>query len=213
VVWGGSNSIASINKIAKVTSQLEFPDRFSVAVIRLTDKESAFEAAQRFCTDYLSFTQQACSSPKCIYWCETKADLKQIFWQKVSAIAKGKLEFQANNHLNRHINLQKILIKKPEITPLSFIADTGFLAVNLNMPSSLDYLEEHEGNGLVFTCDIESLQNSPTHKKLQTVTYFGLSDQEVNALKGLRIVPLGDALTFSHVWDGINLIARLSEGC
>jgi len=211
VVWGGSNAIASINKIVKVIDQIEFPDRFSVAVIKLTNKAEAFEAAKKFCTDYLSFTQQACSSPKSIFWYETEAELKQMFWQKISVIAKGKSEFKANNHLNRHINLQKILIQKPEITPLSFIADTGFLAVNLSMPNSLNYLEEHEGNGLVFTCDIESLKCLPTHKKLQTITYFGLPCEEVRILNGLRIVPMGEALMFSHVWDGINLIERLSE--
>ena len=52
----------------------------------------------------------------------------------------------------------------------------------------------------------------------QTVTYFGLSESSLDQLTEIclgrgvdRIVPVGRALEFSHIWDGKDLIAEMTR--
>lgn len=54
--------------------------------------------------------------------------------------------------------------------------------------------------------------------KVQTVSYFGLSQDDKNELMKLaygegidRIVKVGNALNFHYIWDGYNLFQELSR--
>lgn len=76
---------------------------------------------------------------------------------------------------------------------------------------SPNMLLHHQGDGLILSCQISSLMLEKTNK-LQTISYFGLNNAEQNQLASvaIRAVALGQALTFDHYWDGVDLLAELS---
>jgi hypothetical protein len=52
----------------------------------------------------------------------------------------------------------------------------------------------------------------------QTITHSGISPDEVQTLAnvmsrkgGYRLVPIGDALSFSNVWDGVSLLEHMTR--
>jgi hypothetical protein len=56
------------------------------------------------------------------------------------------------------------------------------------------------------------------NRHTQTITHLGLSEQELSALAdvmarhgGYRLVPIGEALSFSDVWDGVDLLTRIPQ--
>ena len=74
--------------------------------------------------------------------------------------------------------------------------------------------EFHPGNGLLFELEIDCLNDLSDHlqPKDQTISYFGLSKEEI--LSFLRIIdsraidrflPIGESLNFSPIWDGYDL--------
>ena len=77
-----------------------------------------------------------------------------------------------------------------------------------------------EGAGMLY--DVELKDISEIEKFLdrttQTITHIGLSESEIDSLKnimskygGYRLVPVGEALNFSYLWDGIDLISHMTR--
>ena len=88
------------------------------------------------------------------------------------------------------------------------------------LPANLDNLRG--SFGYFYDCRLENLEPlaSAIHETFQTLTYFGFSKEALadfvtrNRLRGLdRIVPIGQALAISSVWDGVDLIRTLSRIC
>ena len=76
------------------------------------------------------------------------------------------------------------------------------------------------GSGFFYESYISSLSEiTPIlNRKIQTVTYFGINKncwEEViqkNNPKGIdRIVPIGKALDFDIIWDGIDLLSAFTR--
>ena len=74
--------------------------------------------------------------------------------------------------------------------------------------------------GFFYECKIKDLNNIKylIKRKLQTVTYFGYSKKFLekffneNNFNGIdRIVPIGQALNMDLVWDGYDLVSKLSR--
>ena len=75
--------------------------------------------------------------------------------------------------------------------------------------------------GSVFEYDLKDLNKLKTivNNKYQTVTYFGVDKSIIkkfvidNKLKGIdRIVPIGQSLDITLLWDGVDVISSLSRG-
>ncbi|WAJ71044.1 acyl-CoA reductase [Catenovulum adriaticum] len=218
VIWGGDNAIDAISKIAPQTKQICFPDRYSVAVISLDINSDIKSAAQALLTDVLPFNQQACSSPKAIYWLNTEQNIQQTFWQTVKTLLNNtEHQLGLSNKVEQHILLQKLAAayaielnencgnKVASFAKIQSIGPIGHCKVK-NLTANM--LAEHSGNGLVFEVDIESTNEIPYAEKLQGISYAG--EQNLGSLKfqGLhkRTVPLGKALEFNPTWDGVDLI-------
>ena len=71
-------------------------------------------------------------------------------------------------------------------------------------------LEAHTGNGMVLECDITSADDMAFSPKLQTISYAIARDLELPKVQYKRAVPVGKALEFAPVWDGIDLIQAFS---
>ena len=210
IIWGGDDAIAKINQQANVQHQVCFPDRYSLAVIRLATDTDIDLAVSRFIRDFNAFSQQACSSPKAILWYRTSLELQHLFWQALRlALSKDESQFSQTAQANRLYHLQ-LLILLANINPLDINKYHEFMHCEL-VEFSPDMLLHHQGDGLILSCQIQNLKLEKTDK-LQTISYFGLnaSEQSQLATAAIRGIALGQALTFDHYWDGVDLLAELS---
>jgi hypothetical protein len=77
-----------------------------------------------------------------------------------------------------------------------------------------------QGGGFLAHAVVDNILDiAPTvTRKLQTISHFGFLQGELSGLAhvisgrgGYRIVPVGQALQFETVWDGISLISHLTR--
>ena len=80
--------------------------------------------------------------------------------------------------------------------------------------------EVQSGHGMLVEVDIDSLQSLPAQlgDRDQTLVQYGFDSEELAALlRSLggraidRVTPVGRALDFHHVWDGIDLFRVLTR--
>ena len=64
---------------------------------------------------------------------------------------------------------------------------------------------------MILSYQLQRLELNKTDK-LQTISCFGLNASEQNQLAtaAIRTIALGQALTFDHYWDGVDLLEELS---
>lgn len=212
VIWGGDSAITAISAIEPSTKQLSFPDRYSIAVCQLNEEDNIKKVASAFVADFLPFNQQACSSPKALFWLDTPASLQTEFYQCLKVMLDTQENFKESHQVERHINLQEILlISDNQILAHQFKSQLAH--VELQQINS-EHLIAHQGNSLLLGKNIEGSAELPFHEKLQTISYYGIDKMQlelINIEHGKRIVCFGSALTFNHIWDGVNLLASFSK--
>lgn len=210
IIWGGDDAIAKINQQANVQHQVCFPDRYSLAVIRLAADTDIGLAVSRFIRDFNAFSQQACSSPKAILWYRTPLELQHLFWQALRlALSKDESQFSQAAKANRLYHLQQLILLA-NINVQAVDRHAEFMCCELG-DFSPSMLLHHQGDGFILSYQTSTLELEKTDK-LQTISYFGLNNAEQNQLASvaIRAVALGQALTFDHYWDGVDLLAELS---
>lgn len=231
VVWGGDDTVATIRGIPlrPTATEVVFPDRFSLAAIHADRLLSATDAeldklARGFYNDAFWFAQQACSSPRVVYWVGTDracVTARARFWAAIEA---------------------ETLVRAPENTAAMVVArlgaafelaaaqaahpDGGALLPAQPLRLSLEHglnavvKQVHCGNGLFLEDSLPSLAalaNSLSDRE-QTLSVFGFDRAELDALVDAlptraldRIVPIGSALDFSTTWDGLDLITSFTR--
>ncbi|MEV0515242.1 acyl-CoA reductase [Nonomuraea sp. NPDC050405] len=221
VIWGGDRTVDEIRRhpLAPHARDLAFPDRSSFAVVRaaawLAAEPATREAvADGFATDAYWFDQAACSSPGTVFWvgspgeCEAARDLftaclaaavARRGWTVDTAMAvekrvaayglaadgvAGSVEFHGNA-------LAQVVLAAPDLAPRRWLGTGTFAHARLGTLGELA--------GVV-------------RRKDQTMTHFGFGREELAALAGTlggrgvdRMVPIGAALGFHRVWDGVDL--------
>ncbi|CAE6810007.1 hypothetical protein R69927_00138 [Paraburkholderia domus] len=229
VVWGGDHTIAGIRAVPlpPLAAELVFANRFSMAVLNSEamlslDAAAMAHLAQRFYNDAFWFNQQACSSPRVVIWTGTEAastTARSKFWPALA---------------------EQVGLHRPENLPAQVMdrATTLFRVAHGHsdaraetqpgaMPSRIwiGRLNEvdrasHEGNGLFIETNIPDLAslNDLLSSRDQTIAHFGFDRNDWLALlpslpphAADRIVPVGNALTFSPVWDGVNLLRSFTR--
>lgn len=230
ILWGGDETITAIRSFPSkpTTKDVAFADKFSYCVIKATaylqlTEEKCREIGRLFFNDAYWFDQMACSSPRIVYFvgdvvdCETASlkfwgsvadELKQRRVEDTMSVAMNKLVFLYESALG-DINL---------IKPRNFEYDKPSvvrIATNYrHIPS------EHCGGGFFFECFLGKLDDLilMIQPKDQTVTYFGFEKKDLQGFilsvggKGVdRVVPIGQAMNFSPVWDGYVLLNELTK--
>lgn len=227
IIWGGDQTVARIRAIplAPLAIERAFPDRFGVAAfnaqafVQVTNDE-LHELARRFCNDTLWFAQQACSSPRTLYWFgdETTVDqARSRFWPQVFQAATHHLDEPAalmaritDAHLMAAGDASLRLVGQLDAFPLRLIA-----------PRADDQLREQQsGYGLVVEVVMERLDElaDQLDDRDQTLVQYGFTAIELRQLLSTlgnraidRVVPLGRALDFHRVWDGSDLFDVLTR--
>ena len=98
IVWGGDATISEFREspLKPRAKELTFADRYSIAVINADEYLKAADKtkiAQDFYNDTYFSDQNACTSPRIVFWLgEKKEEAKKVFWQSVDVLAREKYE-------------------------------------------------------------------------------------------------------------------------
>ncbi|MGE8284192.1 MAG: acyl-CoA reductase [Stenotrophomonas lactitubi] len=227
IIWGGDATVAKIRSlpIAPLAVELAFPDRFGVAVMRATtvaegSDDDVQELARRFCNDVLWFGQQACSSPRTLYWVGDSngiAAAKSRFWPAVRMQA-ATLEDEPAALMTRVTDANLLAAMGHGVHSADAI---GLYPLRLEAAHADGEIREiQSGHGLVVEIDLAVLDAlaAQLDDRDQTLVQHGFNAQELRGfLCGLgnraidRVVPFGRALDFHPVWDGTDLIDVLTR--
>lgn len=226
VIWGGDHTIRQIreSRIPARCIELTFPDRYSLCLMYASDilKISDWnKVAQDFFNDTYLYDQNACSSPRLLYWIGQTAEIqaaKKIFWEAVRQFTRDKYHVvpviavdKLTMDYRAAIELKDIKLEK---TPDNLFHRIHLKQLTKNIP---DY--SCPGGSFLEYDDtsLDALKEIIT-KKYQTLSYLGGNGQEIaewvlqSGVKGIdRIVPMGNTADFTLTWDGYDLINTMSR--
>ena len=223
VIWGGDMTVDELrqSKIPARTTEITFADRHSIAVIdadAYLAEERKDAVIQNFYNDTYYSDQNACTSPRIIFWKGDKtAEAKADFWKRVHGLVIEKYSLapvQSVGKLNAMYSVASQKKVKLENSQDMFITR---LAVNEIQKDLMDY---KYNSGFYFEKDIDSLDDivNVCDIRCQTVTYFGVKEEEFRKFLeesrpiGIdRIVPMGKSMDFALIWDGYDLIRQMSR--
>jgi hypothetical protein len=228
VIWGGNETVETITAIPLNPTALEikFPNRTSFSAINLatlaktTDKE-LIRLCNNFYADIQLFGQQACSSPLALYFVGSSGPCEQYerFWDFFSAAAVNH-QLSASEVMDRYVSASSMAISGVvDRSEVQFSHDKVLL-LNGGLTSQRSFRDDHPGNGSLIQFFLPQLVDLARHVKPedQTLSVYGFSAGEVDELlaslsnRGLdRVVPIGQALDFGNIWDGIDLLDSMSR--
>ena len=229
VIWGGDQTIQTFKKFTSGprTKDIIFADRISMLCIRsesylALDTKQRNDFAKVFFNDAYTFDQMGCSSPQTIYLVGSESSSRMCMLEMVDHLGsyvqanyKGEISSLASLKLNQILDdsIDGLIVKRTGNNYLTF----------LELAKEGEQVLHHGcGGGYFYVQLVESVSKLLlfTDKKVQTISYFGLTKEDKDELAHLangegidRVVPLGQALSFSYIWDGYNLIEELSRKC
>ena len=228
VIWGGDNTIQKIRQIAipPTTTELPFTDKFSLSLIDASkylslDDSGKNKLIHSFINDAYWFGQMACSSPRLIIWKGEKEKIieaKESFWKLVyNALSEELTDISTADIVNKLVASQSLVIESQISLPES--KNNLINRVQLNTLENIN-TDLHCGAGLFYEYSINELEEliPLISRKIQTVGYFGISNELLEQFvykhmpQGIdRFVPIGNALDFSPIWDGYNLLSEFTR--
>ena len=228
LIWGSDTSIDEIreSKLKSHAYDIIFPDRISVCAINSSNylkNKKYLKEASNFYNDTFLFNQNACTSPRFIYWVgDKKNNLKarNIFWKSLNLFILKKSDKNINNlsidrltsefssaidldaynqkKSNKSKFFSKVLIKKLPLKLENYVSSGGYF---------LEYTSS----------EIFSLKKI-LNQKIQTLTTIGFKKEflikKLNLLENkgvLRIVTNGRSSEIGFNWDGYNLIYQMTK--
>ena len=243
VIWGGDNTISEIRKspIRPRCTEVCFADRYSMLLIDASyliskseeDKAYMEQTAKMFYNDTYLFDQNACGSPRLIYWYGKVADIekaKKIFWDAVHASLVGKYDIQPVIAVDKTTMTYKASAEIPgcKVIPTEDNIITRVEISDLTkLPEGKSLADFEAPGGFFFEYDSDGLEalKAIVDERFQTLTYIcrdKASDESdtdsmtregiiqyiiSSGLKGIdRVVPIGHSADFDLVWDGYDLI-------
>ncbi len=228
IVWGSDQTINYIKKSQKSNAIIDvaFRTRFSASVVDCSfylkkSKKDKEKLAKLFLNDSLNLSFNGCSSPHLIFFkgdqeqfLETKLEFFQLL---LSNKAKNNIESGIISSENI-LKTQQAIIEGTQSNIGELIFGRSFTEKSLNEFSKMD-LENLYYSNCIIRFDSEKDLAKFWRKDIQTLTYFLKNSNEFidQFKKDLvfsspdRIVPIGNALKFDVVWDGINFFDILTK--
>lgn len=229
VIWGGDATIALIRQtpLPALSMELAFANRFSMAVIKsdavhALDETGLRDLAKRFYNDVFWFNQRACSSPKAVWWIGEADDVaaaRSRFWpalqEQIIQREPENTPAQVMNRLTNSFALAQAHEGARMESPLGELP-CRILMKDLNESDR----GLHDGQGMFIELVRPTLSGMlpALTSRDQTLAHFGFTpDDWLPILQDLpphaadRMVPIGEALAFSSVWDGVNLLRAFTR--
>ena len=230
VLWGGDHTVSTLRQIPipPLATELAFPDRFSLAAfhapaVNTASDEQLKTLVHKFFTDTFSFDQMACSSPRLLLWTGTGPEIdaaKKKFWEQFSDyVCEKQLSYPSVVGISRLASVYAYAATGQAEAVEGDVLTRPPVRVRLSEAAG-EFRDLHCGAGLFLEKNFASLLEAATilTARDQTLSYFGYSNSELTALAHHlparavdRIVPVGHALDFSPVWDGVDLFSALTR--
>lgn len=223
ITWGGDNTIAEIRKspLGPRAGEIAFADRYSLSVID-SDKYLSLEDKTRFAEEFYNDTyltdQNACTSPRLIVWVGSKKkEAKEIFWNLEHDLVKKKYPFQSIIGINKLTSSYLIAAVKAG-TKIEKREDNYIVRVNVpDVKPELMEMKDNSGYFFEYDCDdLMNIRDFCNNTHCQTIGYLGDKEAIMQLLQsgikgGDRVVPIGKTMDFDFIWDGYNLVERLTR--
>jgi len=225
VVWGGDAKVLDVSRLPTRPDGLTlgFADRKSIAIIgtdaySVLDDAARDELASRLCNDMYWFDQMACSSPRLLVWLgEPRDNDREDFLSRVADKAKS-----GGHDVPLAQDIEKFVLSNALLASdgASRATRHSALLTTADVPLDRTTLDTVQGAGFMMNASANQLSELKVlaRRELQTIATFGLTIERkrelaslLGARGGCRIVPIGEALNFSTVWDGVDLIAHFSR--
>lgn len=222
VIWGGDDTVNTIRQspIPSRATEITFANRFSVCLIDADKYLSGYDAkktAHDFYIDTYLTDQNACSSPRIVFWYgENRAQAKKVFWNaladeiswypmadvttvnKLLTYCKYAAENKCRMTVERDCRIMRVEIDSLDQAVLKNIGNSGFF---------YEYDISDPG-------EILPICTWP----LQTVSCIGFDIEKIRALilpnapDGVdRVVPTGHTMDFNFIWDGRDVIREMTR--
>ena len=223
VIWGGDDSIEHICQFPLVNHTADnicFPDRYSVAVIQIEDESKIPDAVEKLLRDIKPYYQQACSSPRVVYWLNTALRLQDKFWSLLDKCLNEQESLEPTDLIVQILYVQRLslLLKSGNFDKAKCLLKKHEVAQVLEVESiTLDSIKSHSGLWVLLSLQINSLDDIELFEHCQTVCIYGVEQSQYEGWKSTtqqpmkRIVAMGQSLVFSHHWDGCDLIENLTR--
>lgn len=223
VLWGGDETIGHIRslQVPPRCQDVIFPDRKSIAlfssaaILKANDLDDLME---KFYRDSYGFNQKACSSPRYVIW-KRDADIsaaKKRFWETFAQYVSTKEpDLSLAELMDKQVAMQAMALSGKVI--VQDLPGRSLQVIELQ-GNTLGQEVEHPGGGLFVDINVDGLDQIDWNERdYQTITYWGVLQGELDMVLSNsgspmadRVVPVGKALDFEPVWDGMNLFERLS---
>jgi hypothetical protein len=206
--------------------EVAFASKFSLALVHANGWNDATGSRQqdwlgKFFNDVYWFGQMACSSPRLVVWHGDRRAVESAqsgFWSGLSALAKERgTAFAPVDYVNKVVAGDLSALRVPTVVLRNGEQnDIARIEVDRTHLRQLIDLDLHCGAGLFYETSVDTLDEllPVLERRIQTVAYAGYDDPgqlrdfvSNHILRGIdRIVPFGQSLEFSSVWDGFDLL-------
>lgn len=226
VLWGSDQAIQAQRQLLMPAHarELSFGHKFSLCLLGAetmlaADNEQLQQLVQLFYRDQLTFAQQGCSSAKAVLWLGEAAQVQQAqqkFWPALTELIQQKQPLNSSEQYQALATAQQLIMSSEQQLMLTQQQSISRLAVSKIEP---EFIDQHQGCGLFLELQLSDLAqlNPMLTQAHQTLTVWGiepsvLKNWLLTAHTGIdRVMPVGQALSFSPDWDGLNLIEQFSR--
>ena len=222
VIWGSDRTIQEIRKseLKPRGTEITFADRYSLCVIdsdAYLQKEHKERIAEEFYNDTYLTDQNACTSPRIILWTgKERESAKEEFWSALYKKVERKYAYQSIQGVNKLTSLCLLAVGQEDIHRIN-TKDNLLVRVQVGKLTE-ELMDYRDNSGYFLEYDMERIEEMRPlcNERVQTVSYIGKPDMFYPLMeKGIRgidrIVPVGKTMDFDFVWDGYNLVERLSR--
>lgn len=224
IIWGGNKTIAAIRKspLKPRAGEITFADRVSAVLIdadRYIANYNKNEIAEKFWNDTFLTDQNACTSPIIVVWAGSEIErAKSLFWNAFEKTAAEKYSIGGAQAVGKLHAAYKAAIAFDDVKIQNTV---GNLITRVHIDKIPVNLSGYKYNsGFFYETEVRSLDEiTPLcGEELQTITYIGFEPSDIiqwlnkTVPIGIdRVVPVGNSMDFSLIWDGFDLISEMSR--
>lgn len=228
VLWGGDEAIRQIrtSPLMPQAIELTFADRYSIALadsacIANCTEDELREWAHRFYNDTYEADQNACSSPRLLFWLTENPSIyeqaQRRWWLSIAAESRN-YDLQAIKVSNKYTDAWSFAMTVPQLKSIQRFDNILYVYTLSSLPADITPLSGSFGQFFQYPIGSISKMTPYLGKKIQTLTTIGADPAIVRqtllaaGIMGVdRVVPVGQALEMNIIWDGFNMIEMLSR--
>jgi hypothetical protein len=224
MIWGGDAKVKSVSQtpIRPDGLSIGFPDRKSLAIIKSEAYHNADDAtrdalAGKFFNDVYWFNQMGCGSPRIVYWIGEPKELVEDFYARLNRQIIVKAHKTETGVVIEKFTLLNDMLAVGTAQSAKAYSNALHI-VETDQPELSS--EKSRGGGILSHTVVHSITDIAVNvtRKVQTIGHFGFDDFELRLLAhaiinrgGYRIVPIGQALQFDIIWDGLELLRHMTR--